>query len=482
MNEKPTGEIGEHKVARLPVVAIVGRPNVGKSTLFNRLVGKRKAIVGDRPGVTVDRLESECGFGAREVVLVDTGGIGEGTHDVMQPAIDAQVEAALAVAEVVLFVVDAQAGSTPIDDAIADKLRRQHMPVLVIANKAEKPGSEVEFFRLGMGDPIAVSAAHGEGIRRLADLVERVIPEAHGDFLSDAECNMLASVAVIGRPNVGKSTLINAWLGRDRMVVSDIAGTTRDAIDSTVPFKDGTVRLVDTAGQRKHGRLSDIIEFVARVKAVQAFKRADVAVMLLDGGEGIVEQDMRLMQLAQDEGCALIVAVNKLDLLTSEEWKYYAERLNYRMRGMADIPVYRITASRLKGVKRLLEEAVKAAGRNKFELGTGPLNRWLTEAQETQHPPSDGGSLVRLKYASQIGSCPPSIKIFCNRPQGLKTSYKRYLEQSFRKSFALTGVPIRFTFSASKNPYQTDARPSLKKSAEKRSGHKKSHQSDKRHK
>jgi len=457
-------KFGEHKVARLPVVAIVGRPNVGKSTLFNRLVGKRKAIVGDRPGVTVDRLESECGFGAREVVLVDTGGIGEGTHDVMQPAIDAQVEAALQVAEVVLFVVDAQAGSTPVDDAIADKLRRQNMPVLIVANKAEKPGSEVEFFRLGMGDPIAVSAAHGEGIRRLVDLVERVIPDASGDFLTDAESNLLASVAVIGRPNVGKSTLINAWLGRDRMVVSNIAGTTRDAIDSTLPYEDGIVRLVDTAGQRKHGRISDIIEFVARVKAVQAFKRADVAVMLLDGGEGIVEQDMRLMQLAHDEGCALVVAVNKLDLLSADEWKHYAERLNYRMRGMAEIPVYRITASRRKGVKRLLDEAVKSATRNKFEIGTGALNRWLTEAQETQHPPSDGGSLVRLKYASQTATCPPSIKIFCNRPQGLKTSYRRYLEMSFRKSFELTGVPIRFSFSASKNPYQTDKRPSLKKS------------------
>lgn len=460
-------KFGEHKVTRLPVVAIVGRPNVGKSTLFNRLVGKRKAIVGDRPGVTVDRLESECGFGERNVVLVDTGGIGEGTHDVMQPAIDAQVEAALEVAEVVLFVVDAQAGSTPVDDAIADKLRRQNMPVLVVANKAEKPGSEIEFFRLGMGDPIPVSASHGEGIRRFVDLVERLIPDVSGDFLSDQETNLLASVAVIGRPNVGKSTLINAWLGRDRMVVSDIAGTTRDAIDSTMPYDDGVVRLVDTAGQRKHGRISDIIEFVARVKAVQAFKRADVAVMLLDGGEGIVEQDMRLMQLAHDEGCALVVAVNKLDLLTTEEWKHYAERLDFRMRGMAEIPIFRITASRRKGVKRLLDEAVKSAKRNNFEISTGALNRWLSDAQEAQHPPSDGGSLVRLKYASQIGTCPPSIKIFCNRPKGLKTSYRRYLEMTFRKSFELTGVPIRFSFSASKNPYEPDKRPSLNKSKQK---------------
>jgi len=446
----------EHRAVRLPVVAIVGRPNVGKSTLFNRLVGKRKAIVGDRPGVTVDRLESECCFGEFGAVLVDTGGIGEGTHDVMQPAIDAQVEAALSIADIVLFVVDAQVGSTPVDDAIADKLRRQDMPVLLVANKAEKPGSEIEFFRLGMGDPMAVSAAHGEGIRKLSGAIEAALPDMRDQYVSEAEGNVLASVAVIGRPNVGKSTLINAWLGRERMVVSDIAGTTRDAIDSSLPYLDGVVNLVDTAGQRKHGRISDVIEFVARVKAVQAFKRSDVAVMLLDGGEGIVEQDMRLMQLALDEGCALVVAVNKLDLLSTEEWKHYAERLNFRMRSMSDIPVFRITATRRKGVKRLLGEAIKAAKRNKFELGTGALNRWLHDAQEAQYPPSDGGALVRLKYASQVSTRPPSIKIFCNRPQGLKTSYKRYLEQSFRKSFDLVGVPIRFSFSGSKNPYQPD--------------------------
>jgi len=444
-----------HRSTRLPVIAIVGRPNVGKSTLFNRIVGKRKAIVGDRPGVTVDRLENECRIGERDVVLVDTGGIGEGTHDVMQPAIDTQVAAALDIADVILFVVDAQAGATPIDAVIADTLRRQHVPLLLVANKAEKPGSEIEFFSLGLGDPMAVSAAHGEGVRGFIESLEAVLPAAVDEYIGETEKNLIASVAVMGRPNVGKSTLINVWLKKQRMVVSDIAGTTRDAIDSSMPYRDGVIRLVDTAGQRKHGRINDIIEFVARVKAVQAFRLSDVAVMLLDGGEGIVEQDMRLMQLALDEGCALIVAVNKLDLLDDEQWKYYVERLDFRMRGMSDIPVFRITAKHGKGVKRLLDEAVKAAQRNNFELTTGALNRWLTDAQQAQHPPSDNGAAVRLKYASQTGSRPPAIKIFCNRPKGLKTSYKRYLEQSFRKSFDLTGVPVRFTFTAGKNPYHS---------------------------
>ncbi len=450
-----TDQITHYHTVSLPVLAIVGRPNVGKSTLFNRIVGKRKAIVGDRPGVTVDRLENECLIGERHVVLVDTGGIGEGTHDVMQPAIDAQVEAALEIADVVLFVVDAQAGATPIDSVIAEKLRKHQTPLLLVANKAEKPGSEIEFFRLGLGDPMAVSAAHGEGVRDFIAALEAVIPPVVDEHSGESEKTPIASVAVIGRPNVGKSTLINAWLRKQRMVVSDIAGTTRDAIDSTMPYNDGFIRLVDTAGQRKHGRISDIIEFVARVKAVQAFRRAGVAVMLLDGGEGIVEQDMRLMQLALDEGCALVVAVNKVDLLDHEQWKYYAERLDFRMRGMSEIPVFRITAKNGKGVKRLLDEAVRAAHRNAFEIGTGALNRWLADAQQSQHPPSDHGAVVRLKYASQTGSRPPAIKIFCNRPKGLKTSYKRYLEQSFRNSFDLIGVPVRFSFTAGKNPYSS---------------------------
>jgi len=438
---------------RLPVVAIVGRPNVGKSTLFNRLIGMRKAIVGDRPGVTVDRLESEFMLGSRPVILVDTGGIGEGTHDVMQPAIDIQVDAALEIADIVIFAVDAQSGSTGVDAVIADKLRRQGMPLLLVVNKAERDGSATDFYGLGLGEPLPVSAIHGQGMPELLDALAELLPDAGDEQELEEEEQPLANITVIGRPNVGKSTLINAWLGRDRMVVSEVAGTTRDAIDSVLPYKNGFVRLVDTAGQRKHGRISDVIEFVARVKAVQAFRMANVAVMLLDGGEGIVEQDMRLMQLAQDEGCALIVAVNKLDLLTEQEWKYFAERLNFRMRAMTDIPVYRVTAKNGKGVKQLLNEAVHAATRNQFRIGTGELNRWMAAAQEAHHAPSDDGSMVRLKYASQTSTNPPSFKIFCNRPGKLKPTYKRYLEQSFRKTFDLTGVPIRFSFVGGANPY-----------------------------
>ena len=444
---------------QLPVIAIVGRPNVGKSTLFNRLVGRRKAIVGDRPGVTVDRLETECLIGEQQVILVDTGGIGETQHGEMQVAIDAQVEAALQVADMVIFAVDGISGSTPVDFSIADKLRREKLPILLVVNKAENPNVAMDFYALGLGEPMPVSAAHGLGIKELIQQLSDQtsdIAEAKGSITDSEDANVIASVTVIGRPNVGKSTLINAWLKSDRMVVSPIAGTTRDAIDSDLPYQDGVIRLVDTAGQRKHGRISDVIEFVARVKAVQAFRRADVAVMVLDGSEGIVEQDMRLMRLAHDEGCALIVAVNKMDLLTPDEWNYYVERLHFRMRGLADIPVFRVTAKSGKGVGPLLTEAVKAAKCNRFEVGTGELNRWLEQAQKKQHAPSAGGAAVKMKYASQISTSPPTIKVFCHRPKGIKESYTRYLSEDFKRQFSLPGVPIRFIFSGGKNPYAPD--------------------------
>ncbi|MDQ6960472.1 MAG: ribosome biogenesis GTPase Der, partial [Mariprofundaceae bacterium] len=406
----------------LPVIAIVGRPNVGKSTLFNRLMRQRKAIVGDRPGVTVDRLESECKLGERAVTLVDTGGIGQDDHGDMQSGIERQVEAALDVADLVMFVVDGEAGLAPVDQSVADKLRRQNMDVVLVVNKAENPDMAAEFFSLGMGNPLAVSALHGHGIRQLRDVLDQRLPEQYASH--ELESNIVARLAVIGRPNVGKSTLINAWLGRERMVVSSRAGTTRDAVDVDMPYVDkegkGVVRLIDTAGQRRHARIRDAIEFVARVKAQQAFGRADAAMLLLDGGEDVAEQDMRLMTLAQEKGCALLVAVNKVDLLDDVAWKHYAERLDFRMRSLADIPVFRIAAKQNRGVKGLLKHAVQAARRNQIALNTGELNRWLTIAQEKQQPPGDDGAVVRMKYCTQVATSPPVIRIFCNRPGAMR--------------------------------------------------------------
>ncbi|RMH52071.1 MAG: ribosome biogenesis GTPase Der [Zetaproteobacteria bacterium] len=453
------------------VVAIVGRPNVGKSTLFNRLTGSRKAIEGDRPGVTVDRIESRCRITPTcSVLLVDTGGIGEGgdhllgrrmdarpdAAHIIQSAIEGQVEAALEVADLVLFVVDGRSGPCAADHEIAGRLRSAAVRLLLVVNKAERSDAGWEFHALGLGEPLPVSAIHGRGIERLRERIAAalsVLPsEEAADEVHEEEAS--AAITVVGRPNVGKSTLINRWLGHARMVVSPVAGTTRDAVDHMLPWKGGKIRLVDTAGVRKRARVRDAVEWVARIKAEQACARADAAVLLLDGSTGVAEQDLRLMQMARAQGCALVVAVNKIDLLDREGWRRYSDRLDFRMRGARGaVPRMRISAATGAGCDRLLAEAVAAAERNRFEAGTGALNRWLEMVQRQQHAPSDRGSVVRMKYITQVGTRPPTLKLFCNRPATLKESYLRFLEQSFRDHFALPGVPVRFILSATTNPY-----------------------------
>jgi len=439
------------------VVAIVGRPNVGKSTLFNRLVGNRKAIVGNRPGVTVDRLDGVWQLSDRAIHLIDTGGIGESCKQKqnMQPSIDLQVDAALAVADLVLFVVDGITGVANADSVIADRLRRQNIPLVLVVNKAERANSSMDFYSLGLGEPVAISAEHGSGIMALSQRVEQLSPAPRAEQ-DDRE--ILAKIAVIGRPNVGKSTLVNALLGEERMVVSPVAGTTKDAVDSDLLFPEGIVRLIDTAGQRKRGRIRDDIEFVALLKAGQALERAEAAILLLDGLEGIVEQDVRLMGLAQKTGRALVVAVNKSDLISEEAWLSYKERLAFRMRSMTDVPVLKISARRRTGIKKLIHAAIFSAKQNRFEVGTSELNRWLQEAQAHHPAPSDKGTSVRLKYCTQVTTLPPTVKIFCNRPRALKQNYVRYLEQNFRDRFQLSGIGVRFIFTASENPYSSASR------------------------
>ncbi|MDX8394015.1 MAG: ribosome biogenesis GTPase Der [Mariprofundales bacterium] len=443
-----------------PVFAIVGRPNVGKSTLFNRLLGKRKAIVGDRPGVTIDRVEGDWQLQDQNCMLIDTGGIGVDGRKGMQAAIEMQVQAALGLANIVLFIVDGKQGLTPADQQVADLLRRRNFPVILVVNKAEKNDVEAEFYALGMGEPFPVSAEHGRGISELCTHLAKAISTLKLSVIDDDDdTDIHASIAVLGRPNVGKSTLINAWLGEDRSVVSDIAGTTRDAIDSQLIWdnrgQESTkhIRLVDTAGIRRHARVHDDIEFVSRVKARQALQRADAAVLLLDGAETIVDQDLRLLSLARECGCALVIAVNKGDVIGKDDWQQYVERLHYRLRGGVDAPVFRVSAKRGDKVHKLLNAAIEAAVRNRFEVSTGQLNNWLEKTTRARAAPSDDGAVVRLKYCVQSSTRPPTIKFFCNRPKSVKTHYKRYLERVFRENFNLPGVPLRLRFIASDNPY-----------------------------
>jgi len=359
------------------------------------------------------------------------------------------------VADVVMLVTDGASGLAPLDEAVAERLRRRATNLLLVVNKAENPDSAHEFHRLGLGEPLPVSALHNHGLRRLREALLAALPADTGPV--EDEQKPIARVAIIGRPNAGKSTLINHWLGRDRMVVSAKPGTTRDAVDIDLPYSDrqgeGFVRLIDTAGQRRHARINDIIEFVARVKAQQAFARADAAVMLIDGEAGISDQDMRLMSLAQEKGCALLVAVNKVDLLDDAAWKRLAERLDFRMRGLPDVTLLRISAKQGKGTGNLLRQAVSTGRRNQRVFTTGELNRWLEDAQDRQPAPSDHGAVVRMKYCTQVSSSPPVIRVFCNRPKAVRAAYMKYLEREFRTCFGMTGVPVKLLFAATDNPY-----------------------------
>jgi len=436
----------------LPVVAIVGRPNVGKSTLFNRLLGWREAIVADRAGVTVDRLERRCSLVSRQCWLVDTGGIVEPGRAELQPWIETQVQAAIEMADCVLFVVDARAGCTPADEEIARRLRRAQARVLLVANKAENPLHRTEFFALGFGEPLAVSALHGHGLKKLRAAIEEQLPPAE-EAQEEEEASI--SIAVLGRPNAGKSTLVNAWLGEERVIVSPVPGATRDAVDEELVHAGERIRLIDTAGLRRRSHVRDEVEVVARIKARQAVARADAAVVLLDAAqeEGVAEQDVRIVQLALEEGAAVVLAANKIDCVTRESWQRWQARLSFRLRAFSDLPLLRISAKEKQGIDRLLSEAVAAAKRNRIKISTGKLNRWLAQAQQRQGPPSFKGRPVRLKYAVQTDIRPPTIRIFANRPEGVRQEYLRYLAHSLRETFGLAGVPVRFSIVGSENPY-----------------------------
>ncbi len=454
-------------MSTLPVVAIIGRPNVGKSTLFNRLVGKKLALVDDRPGVTRDRREGDADLLGLKFRLVDTAGFEEDDPQSLPGRMRAQTQAAVDGADVALFVIDARAGIVPLDEEIGRWLRGAKTPVIVLANKCEgKAASEsglMEAYSLGFGDPIAFSAEHGEGLGELfTDLlpfIERDEVEAVETFDDESDDAPL-TLAIVGRPNAGKSTLVNKMLGEDRMITGPEAGITRDSItiDWAWPSPDGRlreVRLIDTAGLRKKSKVEDKLERLSAADTRHAIDFAEVVVLLLDATRGLEAQDLRIADQIFSEGRALVIALNKWDVAENGSSLYQGVRgaLEEGFSQVRGVPLLTISAATGKGIDQLLQAAFDTRAAWSQRIGTGALNRWFENAVEKNPPPAPGGRRIKLRYATQIKTRPPSFVIFGTRVDQLPESYRRYLVNGIRRELGFGAVPVRLTLRAPKNPF-----------------------------
>jgi len=434
-------------VTHTPTVAIIGRPNVGKSTLFNRLIGRRAAIVHERPGVTRDRNFAAADWNGRRFWLVDTGGLVPDARDPLNRAIRTQVELAIAASDVLLFVVDVAAGVHPADLEITSLLRQAERRVLLVANKADDLPHDTRhlvFYELGLGDPVPVSAAVGKASGDLLDRVVELLPAAGEAVQPEA-----IHVAVVGRPNVGKSSIVNRLLREDRLVVAAEPGTTRDAIDTPLEFAGRTLVFIDTAGLRKRSKVTDDLEFYATLRTTRAIERADVCVLVVDAANGMHAQDLKIANDAWERGAGLIIAVNKWDLIEAKE-------TNTAIRGervlkdsapfLEFIPFLYISAKTGQRVDRLLELILQVAAAREKRVPTAEVNRVLAELVDRQQPPQPVGQPVRLLYASQIGTGPPRFAIVSNRPEAIPESYIRYLLNGFREAWEFTGAPVGIKF------------------------------------
>ena len=436
-----------------PFIAIVGRPNVGKSTLFNRLTRSRDAIVHDVPGVTRDRHYGEGRHGPRAFVAIDTGGFEPRDPKGIFIEMARQAEQAMAEADAIVFVVDGRAGPTPGDRAIAERLRRMKAPVHLAVNKTEGMQSDIavaEFHELGLGQPAAISGAHGEGVRELMDVVLEPFPEAEEE---PDQFEKHPRVAIVGRPNVGKSTLVNALVGEERVVAFDQPGTTRDPIE--VPFERAGRRytLIDTAGLRRRGKTGEPVEYFSIVKALQAIEAANVAILLLDASTGITEQDAHVAGYVLERGRAVVLAVNKWDAADKEARERMKSELAWKLGFLSFAETHFVSAKEGKGLAPLMRSVDAAHGAAMARLSTPKLTRAMIAAVERQQPPIRGRFRPKLRYAHQGGVNPPRIIIHGNSLDQLPDSYKRYLEGFFRDKFGLGGTPMRIEFRTGRNPY-----------------------------
>ena len=428
-----------------PLVAIVGRPNVGKSMLFNRLAGQRLSIVEDTPGVTRDRLYAECEWCGRSFQLVDTGGIEPSTDSEILLFMREQAQIAIDSATVIVLVTDIRTGVTAADKDVANMLLRAKKPVVLAVNKADSTGAEdptlYEFYSLGLGDPIAVSAIHGHGTGDLLDECLKYFP----DLADEEEEDESIKVAVIGKPNVGKSSLINCILGEKRVIVSDVAGTTRDAVDSRLENEYGRFTFIDTAGIRRKSKVEERVEKFSVLRAQMAIERADVCLILIDAREGVTEQDTKIAGLAHEAGKASIIVVNKWDLVDKETGTLEKMRKDVLrdLSFMSYAPVLFISALTGQRTERLFELINYVNDQSSMRITTGMLNNVLADAQARVQPPTDKGRRLKIYYMTQTGVKPPNFVIFCNSKELFHFSYQRYLENQIRAVFGLEGTPIR---------------------------------------
>lgn len=446
----------------LPVVAIIGRPNVGKSTLFNRLVGKKLALVDDRPGVTRDRREGDANLLGLKFRLVDTAGFEEDDPQSLPGRMRAQTQAAVDAADVALFVIDARAGIVPLDEEIGRWLRGSKTPVIILANKCEgKAAAEsglMEAYSLGFGDPIAFSAEHGEGLgelfSELLPFIERDQVEPVDIFDEESDDAPL-KLAIVGRPNAGKSTLVNKMLGEDRMITGPEAGITRDSITIDWVWQGREVRLIDTAGLRKKSKVDDKLERLSAADTRHAIDFAEVVVLLLDATRGLEAQDLRIADQIFSEGRALVIALNKWDVAENGSSLYQGVRkaLEEGFSQVRGVPLLTVSAATGKGIDQLLQAAFDTRAAWSQRIGTGALNRWFESAIEKNPPPAPGGKRIKLRYATQIKTRPPSFVIFGTRVDQLPESYRRYLVNGIRSQLGFGAVPVRLTLRAPKNPF-----------------------------
>jgi GTP-binding protein len=429
-----------------PVVAIVGRPNVGKSTLFNRLVGDRIAIVESEPGVTRDRIYQECQWLNKIFFLVDTGGIEPFSGEMLQELAQRQAQMAVDEADLVLFVVDVKTGVSASDLEVANILRKSGKPVILTANKVDNPDLEMhlaDLYQLGMGDPMPVSAEHG---RYIGDLLDKVISSLPDDDEDDRQED-ITSIAIMGRPNVGKSSLVNSLVGGERMIVSDIPGTTRDAVDTDIIYNEKRYRLIDTAGIRRQGRIQEDVERYSVLRAIKAAQRSQVCVVILDAVDKVTEQDERIAGIPHESGKGVLLVVNKWDLIEKDgrTMQEYDRLIRNQLAYLDYAPILYISSKTGQRITQVLEMAEYIAQQCALRIPTGKINEVIQEAVAMHQPPSSKGKRLKILYMSQVAVQPPHFVMFVNEPELLHFSYKRYLETQLRKAFGFVGTPIVIT-------------------------------------